>query len=137
MTTPFATPQDAEDAFYDALDERDAAMMAAVWEASDEIACILPMTPLFHGAQVRELWQPMFEGSAEFDIRIKHIRWIETADFALHFVEESVTLKGGQPTQPVYATNAYRKGADGWHLVLHQNSPTPPPAGATPPGRGP
>lgn len=136
MTTSFATPQDAEDAFYDALEERDAAAMAKVWEASDDIACLLPMSPFFHGRQLHELWQQIFEGGAELDIQIKHVRWIEMPGFALHFIEETVTAKGGQPAQPVYATNAYRKGDDGWHLVLHQNSPTPAPQAVIPPTNG-
>ncbi len=107
--------------------------MERVWEASDDIACILPMSPLFHGPQVRELWKQIFDGGAEIDIQAKHIRWIEMPDFAIHFVAEAVTANEGQPAQPVYATNAYRKGPDGWYLVLHQNSPTPPPPGAIPP----
>ena len=133
MTTPFATPQDAEDAFYDALEENDAAAMATVWETSDDIACLLPMSPLFHGRQVHELWQQVFEGGAELDIQVKHMRWIEMPELAIHLIEETVTAKGSQPAQPVYATNVYRNSQDGWHLVLHQNSPTQPPQGVIPP----
>ena len=40
----FATPQDAEDAFYDALEGGDAEAMAAVWDPAADIACLLPMS---------------------------------------------------------------------------------------------
>lgn len=128
MKNHFATPQDAEDAFYDAIDERDAAAMLAVWEESDEIICLLPMMPVLKGRDaVAQSWRGMLGSEMRFEMEIKHLSWIESTDIAIHFVEEHVATPGQPGKQVVYATNIYRKGADGWRILLHQNSPTPPP----------
>jgi ketosteroid isomerase-like protein len=138
MPTDFETPQDAEDAFYDAIEERDAARLRAVWEDSPEVACLLPMQPLLHGEQVHEALAPVINGEIALDIKVRHIRWVEAGDIAIHYVDEQVVVPGRQPQPPVYATNVYRRGESGWHMILHQNSPTPPPPGmGMPPGMPP
>jgi ketosteroid isomerase-like protein len=136
MPTAFPTPQDAEDAFYDAIEEQNLAAMMAVWEDSDEVACLLPMQPLVQGRNaLRNVWQPLMGPEFSVDIEVLHLRWIEFGELAIHYLQEKVTVSG-QPQQqpPVYATNLYRKGTDGWRMVLHQNSPAPPPPGMMPPG---
>jgi uncharacterized protein (TIGR02246 family) len=127
----FATPQDAEDAFYDAIDENDLAAMLAVWEDSDDVVCLLPMQPLVLGrAGLRNAWGPLLQGDFKVDIEVHHVHWIESADLAVHYLQEKANIAGQQQQQPpVYATNMYRKGADGWRMILHQNSPTPLPPG--------
>jgi ketosteroid isomerase-like protein len=137
MSDEFATPQDAEDAFYDALDDRSAERIRAVWENSEDIACLLPMQPLLHGSAVHKGWAPLTEGDLRLDIQVRHIRWLEAGDLAIHYVEELVSVPGQPVRPPVYATNVYRRGEDGWRMILHQNSPTPPPPGAMPAGLGP
>ena len=137
MTGSFATPQDAEDAFYDAIEEGDAQALQAVWEDSHEIACLLPMQPMLHGAEVHEAFRPLTEGQVKLDIQVRHIRWIEAGDVAIHLIEEVVGSPGRPPQPPVYALNVYRRGASGWRLLIHQNAPTAPPPGARPPGKGP
>lgn len=139
----FETPQDAEDAFYDALENGDADAMARVWEPSADIACLLPMTPLIQGPEVLEMWRSMFAQGAAFDIQVRHLRWVEGVDLAVHLIEERIAVpqdatRGGpgKPVPPVYASNLFRRGAEGWHLVVHQNSPAPPPPGFMPPGTG-
>lgn len=137
----FETPQDAEDAFYDALEGGDAEAMARVWEPSADIACLLPMTPLIQGPEVLEMWRSMFAQGAAFDIQVRHLRWIEGGDLAVHLIEERIAdsphaAVAGQPVPAVYASNLFRRGAQGWHLVVHQNSPVPPPPGAVPPVPG-
>lgn len=126
MTPAFATPQDAEDAFYDAIDERDAERLRSVWEESDEIACLLPMQPMLHGARVHEAFRHLIAGEVRIEIQVRHVRWIETGNLAIHVVEELVKVPGNPPQPPVYALNIYREGDAGWHLLIHQNAPTPP-----------
>ena len=124
----FETPQNAEDAYYDALEAGDVEAMDAVWAASDDIACLLPMAPMAIGPQVRHLWRTLFGQGARFDIQVRHLRWIESHEVAIHLIEERVEGANGAPAPPpVYGTNVFRRGPDGWRLVLHQNSPTPPP----------
>jgi ketosteroid isomerase-like protein len=133
MTRAFPTPQDAEDAFYDAIDDRDAAAMRAVWDSSDDIACLFPMQPLLQGQAVQEAWMPLMRGEVTIDIQVNHIRWVSLGDVAIHYVEERVSVPGQAPNPPVYATNVYRQRPEGWRLILHQNSPSPPTPGTVPP----
>lgn len=133
MAAEFATAQDVEDAFYDAIDDRDAEALSRVWEDSDAIACLLPMQPLLHGTDVYEAFRPLIEGEFRVQIEVRHIRWLYACDLAIHFVEEHVTVPGAPPQPAVYATNVYRNGKEGWRLLMHQNSPLPPPPGSMPP----
>jgi ketosteroid isomerase-like protein len=138
MPRELTTPQDAEDAFYDAIDDRDAERLRAVWEDSPDIACLLPMQPMLHGADVHEAFRPITDGEVQLDIQVRHIRWLEAGDMAIHFLEERVDVPGNQPQPAIYAMNIFRKGDNGWRLLVHQNSPTPPPPGAMmPPGMAP
>ncbi|MGD2081928.1 MAG: nuclear transport factor 2 family protein [Chromatiales bacterium] len=136
MTAAYATAQDAEDAFYDALDESDPTKMMSVWEDSDEVACLLPMQALVRGRrEVERLWQALMDGDFQLDLSVTHIQWTEAGDMAIHLVEERVSAPGGQPPPPpLYGINVFRRGSDGWRLLVHQNSPSPPPPGMSTPG---
>ncbi|MBK1716594.1 YybH family protein [Thiocystis violacea] len=129
---PYETPQDAEDAYYDALESGDAEAMTQVWEASEEIFCLLPMAPLAIGRQVQQLWRAIFEQGGRFDLQVRHLSWIEHGDLAIHLIEERTQGQPGATPPPIYATNIFRRGPDGWRLLVHQNSPTLPPPPAVP-----
>jgi ketosteroid isomerase-like protein len=105
--------------------------LLAVWEDSDAVACLLPMQPLVQGrAAVREVWQRLLAAGQQVEIEIHHRLWLDSGDMAIHAVEERVQLaQEPRPLPPMYATNVYRRGPAGWSLVLHQNSPAPPPPG--------
>jgi ketosteroid isomerase-like protein len=131
MADTFATAQDAEDAFYDALEERNAERMAAVWGESPDVACLLPMQPLLQGDEVRGLWSALFAQEGAIDLQVRHICWVNYGELAIHYVQEHLTpTPGRRAPPPLYATNVFRRGSAGWNLVLHQNSPTPPPPGS-------
>jgi ketosteroid isomerase-like protein len=128
---PFETPQDAEDAFYDALEAGDAAAMTQVWEDSESIACLLPMTPLVMGREVLELWRSIFEQAGAFDLQVRHLAWIDCGDTVIHLIEERAQGgPAGQPGPAIYGTNIFRQGVDGWRLLIHQNAPGPQMQGA-------
>ncbi|NNJ94193.1 MAG: SnoaL-like domain-containing protein [Halobacteria archaeon] len=129
MTQPYNTPQEAEDAFYDALDEGDLNQVLSVWAETDDICCLLPMHPLIQGRQgVTDVFTHLFSRGQGVSLAIAHLGWIETGDIAIHQVEETVQ---GAPTDapppPFYGTNIYRKDSTGWRLIVHQNAPSPPP----------
>ena len=134
MSSGFETPTDAEDAYYDAIEEANLEKMMSVWEDSPESACLLPMRPLQQGTgAIRELWQPMLDPKMRLNITVNHLQWIEQGNIAIHLLEELVTLAETAERQPpIYAINIYRRGDDGWHLLTHVNSPAPPPPGMIP-----
>ena len=131
MANGYPTPQDAEDAFYDAFEALDLEALMSVWADSDEIACVNPMGPLLRGrVAVREGWQQVISYLKQAEIEIHHRDWIDNGDLAVHIVEEKLTVPGMPPGMPpTIATNVYRKHSGGWHLVLHHASMPPPPPG--------
>ena len=145
MSQPFETPQEAEDAFYDALDERNVELMLRVWDDSDDIACLLPMQPFVHGREVREMMRALLDSDVRIDLAVHHVRWVELGDIAIHYVEEQNSAGALQPPGPggdgglpaglptgrtpaLLATNVFRRRGDGWTMILHQNAPPPPPS---------
>ena len=130
MTIRFDTPQDTEDAYYDALEAGNLEDLLGCWEASDDVACLLPMQNLARGPdQVRRVFEPLFRDGQKVALSVTHMHWIETEVLAVHLVKETAEPPPGQPEISVYAANVYRLGTDGWRLLVHQNSPTPPPVG--------
>ena len=132
MASQFDTPQDAEDAFYDSFEAHDLDGMMAVWDAADDIACVLPMSPVLQGRQaVQESWESIFRHPQPPEVEVHHRQWFESDGLAVHVVEEKVTFPGGPPVQPaMIASNVYRRIDRGWRLVVHQVSPPPPPSQA-------
>lgn len=128
----FSSPQDVEDAFYDAIDENDPQAMIPVWSSAQEAACLLPMQPLILGGeQIATHWQNLMLPGLQVEISVRHLHWIEGLDLAVHLVEETFS---GDPSQgsrpPIYGTNVYRREADGWKLLMHLNAPLPPAPGS-------
>ena len=131
MSQTYDTPQDAEDALYDALEDGDLERVMNVWENSEDIACLLPMQPLARGREaVRGAYEPLLAQGRRIAIAVTHIHWYESDQLAFHLIEEQAEPQGpagGRPPLAIYATNIYRKGPHGWKLLVHQNAPTPPP----------
>ena len=130
MTQSYDTPQEAEDAFYDALDEGDLIKLLSVWADSGDICCLLPMHPLIQGRQgVTDMFAHLFSQGHGVSLAITHLGWIETDDIAIHQVEETIQdpPPDTPPPAPFYGTNIYRKDNTGWRLIVHQNAPAPPP----------
>ena len=57
----YPTPDDAENAFYDAFERGDLPAMMAVWAEDEDIICVHPTGPRLCGQdQVRESWAKIF-----------------------------------------------------------------------------
>ena len=131
MTEMFETPQEAEDSFYDALEEGNLQALMSVWAEADDICCLLPMYPLVRGrAAVQDVFSHLFSRGSGVSLSINHLNWIEAGDVAIHLVEEVLqdVPPDKKPPPPFYGTNVFRKDNRGWRLLLHQNSPMPAPA---------
>ena len=130
MNQVYHTPQDAEDAFYDALEEGDLNHLLSVWADTDDICCLLPMYPLIRGREgVADVFAHLFSRGHGVGLAVTHLAWIETGDIAIHQVEEVIQNPpgGNPPPPPFYGTNIFRKFDTGWRLLVHQNAPTPAP----------
>ena len=67
----FPTAQDAQNAFYEALERSDLEAMMAVWSEDEDIVCVHPAGQRLAGqAAVREVWRQMFAGGPNMRVRI-------------------------------------------------------------------
>lgn len=139
MAAPFATPQDVEDAFYEAFEAHDLEALMTLWADSPQVSCILPMGGLAQGRDaIRTAWEAVFRVPQRPDITVHHRAWWESGDVAVHLVEEAIAVTGmaaGMP--PLIATNVFHHDGGGWRLVSHHVSPPPPPPGLVPGPRQP
>ena len=123
-TSLFATADDCEAAFYDAIERADLEAMMAIRADDEEVACIHPAGQRLTGlAAVRESWRHVFESGSRLHVRISHtLRW-NSALMAVHNVVETLYL-GDDPTPhgPMHATNVFVRGANGWRLIAHHSS---------------
>ena len=140
----FPTAQDAENAFYEALERADLEAMMSVWAEDEDIVCVHPTGPRLAGQeQVRESWAQIFSGGARARVHVTRQLVITGMMMAIHSVQENFIVEGdaraeasGRPQgrdsrpAPIVATNIYQRSASGWRMVLHHASPAP---GETPP----
>ena len=133
----FPTAQDAESAFYEALERADLELMMAVWSEDEEIVCVHPGGARLSGQdQVRESWRQMFAGGARARVHVTQAVAIAGAMVEVHSVHENFSIPGERrPLQAVVATIVYLRTAAGWRMIAHHGSPAPgaaAPAAATP-----
>lgn len=123
----FPTAQDAENAFYEAIEAADLEAMMAVWAEDEEIVCVHPGGPRLAGAeQVRSSWRAIFAAGPGMRIRAVQRVAIANAMLAVHSVHETITVPGeSRPQPPVVATNVYLRTATGWRMIVHHASPAP------------
>jgi len=123
----FPTPQDAESAFYDAIERADLDAMMSVWAEDEEIVCVHPGGPRLSGfARVREGWRVTFTGGPRLKIRVSEALRLQGPLVAVHSVLENIVVAGeGALRVPVIATNIYLRTATGWRMLSHHASPAP------------
>lgn len=124
----FPTPQDAEAAFYDAVERADLEALMAVWAEDEEIVCVHPGGPRLTGyAAIREAWRRIFEGGPRLKVRLSATTTVQTPFAVVHTVIEHISVRDDESKRaPVVATNVFVRGTVGWRLVLHHVSPAPP-----------
>ena len=130
----FPTAQDAENAFYEALERCDLEGMMAVWAEDDDIVCVHPAGARLTGQdQVRESWARIFAGGPRARVAISQQVAISGMMIAVHSVFENFSIEGGSRGQraedarpaPIVATNVYLRTAAGWRMIVHHASPAP------------
>jgi len=124
----FTSPQEAEAAFYEALERGDLDAMMSVWSEDEEIVCVHPGGPRLNGyALVREGWRHIFEGGTRLKVQLLALSTVHAPFTAVHSVIEQITVIGQKHlAAPVVATNVYIRGALGWRMIVHHSSPVPP-----------
>lgn len=123
----FLSPQDAENAFYEALEKADLEAMMAVWAEDEEIVCIHPQGARLTGYDaVRESWRQIFSSGPRLKFQISAQHRFQHLMLAVHVVQENVTVRGEvQRPSAVAATNVYLQTDQGWRMILHHASTAP------------
>ena len=119
------TPDDVEQAFYEALHNADIQQLMACWAEEDEIVCVHPGGPRLIGAgSIRQAFELMF-GNGSVQAHPERIHKIESLASAVHHLVEKVEvlIPQGVQTAWVLATNVYHKTPQGWRMVAHHASP--------------
>jgi len=126
----FPTAQDAESAFYEALERADLEAMMAVWAEDEDVLCVHPAGPRLTGhAEIRASWAQIFSGPSRVRVHVTQQVAIAGGMIAVHSVQETFAVEGAsrgdaQPA-PVWATNVYLRTAAGWRMIVHHTSPAP------------
>ncbi len=147
-----SSPEECEQAFYEALDAADSDAVSELWLEDDDVICIHPGGPRLTGYDaIRSSWTTILS-HGPVHVRCTLIKSLETPTVALHNVIEEVVVderraapslaeaaigservasaehsiaEGMQQIVRVHATNAYVKTPAGWKMVLHHASPAP------------
>jgi ketosteroid isomerase-like protein len=124
----FASPEQAESAFYTAFQCGDLDAMMLVWADDADIACIHPSGQRLVGVQsIRKSWEQILGSDTGLRIEVVARQAFHDEALAAHLVNEHLTLLNQSAHGVVLATNIYRKSAKGWHMVLHHASLNPSP----------
>ena len=122
------TPDEVEQAFYEAMQQADIGQLMACWAEEDEIVCVQPGGPRLIGpGSIRSAFEALFaQGSVQ--VKPEQIHKINALACAVHHLLERVEVltPEGPRTAWVTATNVYHKTPQGWRMVAHHASPGTP-----------
>ncbi|MDR2678945.1 MAG: nuclear transport factor 2 family protein [Zoogloeaceae bacterium] len=117
----FASPEDAEVAFYQALARGDLEALMAVWSEEEEVSCIHPTGQRFSGlTMIREGWQPLMR-SARMRVEVVDLFKWQSMLMATHQLMETLRLDR-ELAGSLIVTHVYMRGSCGWRLVCRHCS---------------
>ena len=120
----FTSPQEVEQAFYEALQRADLDAMMAVWAEDDEVYCVHPGGPRLLGLeQIRESWRQIFTSGANMRVQLRDVQQTRGGLLAVHSMYEHVALIEERGSASVVAaTNVYLNIGGGWRMIAHHAS---------------
>ncbi|MEF8699043.1 MAG: nuclear transport factor 2 family protein [Candidatus Accumulibacter sp. UW26] len=124
MMVVFATPEDVEAAFYEAIARSDLVALMSVWAEDEEIVCIHPTGQRLTGSDaIRDSWRSIFANNPRLMVRLSRgVRWSGML-LSVHNVIETLYIGDERkPHGPMLATNVFQRGASGWRLLSHHSS---------------
>jgi len=117
----FATPEDVESAFYDAIARGDLEALMAVWSEDEEVICTHPTGQQLVGLPtLHESWRQIL-ASTRLQINSSRIAQWQSMLLCVHQITETLQV-GQEVTGPLQATHVYIRGPHGWRLVCRHSS---------------
>jgi ketosteroid isomerase-like protein len=114
----FASPEDVEQAFYEAVSLGDSDQMILLWAEDEESVCVHPTGVRLNGMQsIRESWRTIF-ATSRIRVQAESVAHWQSSVMAVHHLIE-VLFVGDDPSPhgPLHVTHVYVRGAHGWRLV--------------------
>lgn len=128
MPTPprpniYASPDDVENAFYEALERGDSEALMAVWADDEDTVCIHPTGIQLTGIPlIRDSWRSIFHNNRLRVSPTRTTHW-QGMLLAVHQLVEAVFIGDDEaPHGPLFVTHVYSRGAHGWRLVSRHAS---------------
>lgn len=120
----YPTPEDAETAFYEAIEAGNLDELMHIWAEDDEIVCVLPGGQRLVGhTDIRAGWRELFSRGRHLVIRISRaVHWAGPM-LAVHSIVETLQVDGETVDTPIAATNVFVRSGAGWRLLVHHASP--------------
>lgn len=129
-TPIYATPEDAETAFYEAIQTGQLDALMTAWADDEEVVCVHPNGQRIVGhAAIRESWRAILSSGRRLHIGIsRSVRWTSML-MSVHSVIEHINVDTDQAgesadsnTLTLAATNVLLRGANGWRMLSHHSS---------------
>jgi len=121
----FRTPEEAEIAFYEAIERADIDALGDVWSNDDNIVCIHPGSNRIEGRrEVLESFSGMFAEAPSLGFSITDTLHTGNDSLVIHLVREEIELDG-QVVSVMVSTNIYHREDGGWRMLLHHASHEP------------
>lgn len=125
MTKLYKTPDEAEAAFYEAIEHSDMDALTQVWSTDDNIVCVHPGSSRIEGrTEVLESFSELFAEAPSLSFSIVDTLYTGNESLAVHLVREEVELDG-EVVSVMVSTNIYHVEDGGWRMLLHHTSPEP------------
>jgi len=126
VSPTFRTPEAAEQAFYQAIENADIRLLGEVWARDDGVVCIHPGCGRIEGRRaVLESFADLFVDAPTIQFSITDTVRGGVGSIAIHTVREEVHLDG-QVISSMVATNIFQcDGSGSWRMVLHHSSHEP------------
>ena len=122
-TAIYASPEDAELAFYESLTKGEADLMMLVWAEDEDTLCVHPTGIRLQGIPaIRESWHGIFANN-KIRVDAEQITHWQGSILAIHHLTE-VLYVGDDPSPhgPLHVTHVYARGAHGWRMVSRHAS---------------
>lgn len=125
MTRNYQTPEEAEAAFYEAIERADMAMLDNVWSKDENIVCVHPGAMRIEGREaVMDSFVKLFSDAPMLSFSIVDTLYTGNDSLAVHLVREEIALDG-QVVSIMVSTNIFQMEEGGWRMLLHHASPEP------------
>jgi ketosteroid isomerase-like protein len=128
MSEVLAAVEQANAAFYKALETLDLQAMDGLWLHEPFVRCVHPGREVLAGWEtVRQSWQQIFENTRWMRVTATGVDVVVFGDVGIVSCAEDITATRDEDVGlgVAQATNVFIRTPEGWRMVVHHASPAP------------